>query len=714
MNVEILWSNFLNQIKDELTSLSYNTWFADTMLYKLDNGKAYIIVPMPIHKKHLIDNYSQLITTKLADITGSNYELNLLLKEEIENEVKDKANVREEILVEENINASNYKLNSNLNSKYLFDNFIVGNSNKFAHAAALSVAENPGSMYNPLFLYGNSGLGKTHLMHAIGNFIVENLNKKVLYVTSEQFRQDFVKANRKDDKGTNFNYIDFFKNKYRNIDVLIIDDIQFLGGANQSQQEFFHTFNNLYNDSKQIIISSDRSPEDLKLLEDRLRTRFCWGLTVNIFPPEFALRTEILKKKIIAGNFEQDIPDEVVEYIASNIGPDVRQLEGSVTRLIAYSAIMGGEKITLDLAIEALKDFISKGIGEKNDVHRIQKIVSEYFQISVEDIRSKKRSSNISFPRQIAMYLCRTMTNESFPKIGTEFGGKDHSTVMHSVEKIETEIKNNLKRLLLIPEATVRSSFAISEVENNNSILPQDNKEEILNLTLEENEQFTIKDEDISYNEKSPVIEQTKLEENIEQTVYKIKRMVPKGIVYETYIIAENEEGMFIIDQHAAAERINYELCLNSLLNKEVAKINLLIPLTLEFPTNEYLIIKNNLPLLESIGFEVEEFGINTFLIRTHPTFLKDDRIKDDILKIFQLVAVNEKFDREKFIDHTAATMACRMSIKGNDYIDLTEAQYLLDTLCKCNNPFNCPHGRPTIITYTKYELEKMFKRVMD
>jgi len=281
-------------------------------------------------------------------------------------------------------------------------------------------------------------------------------------------------------------------------------------------------------------------------------------------------------------------------------------------------------------------------------------------------------------------------------------------------ELLQTEIKNNLKRLLLIPEATVRSSFAISEVENNNSILPQDNKEEILNLTLEENEQFTIKDEDISYNEKSPVIEQTKLEENIEQTVYKIKRMVPKGIVYETYIIAENEEGMFIIDQHAAAERINYELCLNSLLNKEVAKINLLIPLTLEFPTNEYLIIKNNLPLLESIGFEVEEFGINTFLIRTHPTFLKDDRIKDDILKIFQLVAVNEKFDREKFIDHTAATMACRMSIKGNDYIDLTEAQYLLDTLCKCNNPFNCPHGRPTIITYTKYELEKMFKRVMD
>jgi len=443
MNVNIAWNKILDQIKSELTSLSYTTWFSDTELYKLENNKAYIVVPMPIHKKHLMDNYSDLVISKLNELTGSNYELVLLLKEEIEEEIK-----KQELIQENNSkkiinNDKNDNVNSNLNKKYVFDNFIVGNSNKFAHAAALSVAENPGNMYNPLFLYGNSGLGKTHLMHAIGNYIVENSDKKVLYVTSEQFRQDFVKANRKDDKGTNFNYIDFFKNKYRNIDVLIIDDIQFLGGAAQSQQEFFHTFNNLYNDSKQIIISSDRSPDDLKLLEDRLRTRFCWGLTVNIFPPEFSLRTEILKKKIIAGNFEQDIPDDVIEYIASNIGPDVRQLEGSITRLIAYSAIMGGEKITLDLAIEALKDFICKGIGEKNDVHRIQKIVSEYFQISVEDIRSKKRNANISNPRQIAMYLCRVMTSESFPKIGIEFGGKDHSTVMHSVEKIEKQINED-------------------------------------------------------------------------------------------------------------------------------------------------------------------------------------------------------------------------------------------------------------------------------
>ena len=440
MNTDILWSNILAQIKDELSSISYDTWFSNTKLYKLIDEKAYIIVPMQIHKKHLIENYAELIQSKIFNLTGNNYELLLLLQEEIEEE--EKKEVKKQIIVNDQDN-KNETIHSNLMSKYNFENFIVGNSNKFAHAAALSVAENPGKMYNPLFLYGNSGLGKTHLMHAIGNYIVLNTSKKVLYVTSEQFKDDYIKANRKDESGTNFNYVDFFKDKYRNIDVLLIDDIQFLGGASKSQEEFFHTFNNLYNDSKQIIISSDRSPNDLKLLEDRLRTRFNWGLQVNIYPPDFALKKEILKKKIIAGDITEDIPDDVIEYIANNIGPDVRQLEGSINRLLAYSAIWGGKKIDLDLAIEALPDYVSKGMGEKNDIHRIQRIVSEHFQISVEDIRSKKRSSNISFPRQIAMYLCRTMTSESFPKIAIEFGGKDHSTVMYSVEKIEKEIREN-------------------------------------------------------------------------------------------------------------------------------------------------------------------------------------------------------------------------------------------------------------------------------
>ena len=442
MNVEVLWSNFLKQVKDELSSISYDTWFAETTLYKLEDGVAYIIVPMPIHKKHLQDNYYDLISNKINEVVGDTYKLKFILKEEIEAEEKhNERNTIENIGNSEQIVEEKFK--NNLQTKYTFDTFIVGDSNKFAHAAALSVAENPGKMYNPLFIYGNSGLGKTHLMHAIGNYITQNSNKKVLYVTSDDFMTDFTGLSRKSQTDNNLSYIEFFKNKYRNIDVLMIDDIQFLGNAEKTQQEFFHTFNNLYNDSKQIIITSDRSVDDLKLFEDRLKTRFCWGLTVNIFPPDFTLRKEILKKKIIAGNFEKDIPDDVIEYIAYNIGTDVRQLEGSINRLIGYAVILGGAQITLDLAIDALKDFISKGMGEKNDIHRIQKIVSEYFQISVEDIRSKKRSSNISFPRQIAMYLCRAMTTESFPKIGIEFGGKDHSTVMHSVEKIENEIKVN-------------------------------------------------------------------------------------------------------------------------------------------------------------------------------------------------------------------------------------------------------------------------------
>ncbi len=447
MNFDIIWSNLLNQIKEELSSLAYDTWFSETKLYKLENNKAIIIVPMPIHKNHLKDNYSSIIISKLYNLTETNYELKFLLLEEIEEEKNNKIEIDNNNNNNRNNNdniivLNNDNVNNNLNKKYTFESFIVGNSNKFAHAAALSVAENPGNMYNPLFLYGNSGLGKTHLMHAIGNYIVENTNKRVLYVTSEQFMQDYINVYNKNDDEDNFNYINFFNNKYRNIDVLLIDDIQLLRGP-KSQESFFNTFNNLYNDSKQIIISSDRSPNDLKILEDRLKTRFAWGLTVNIYPPDLSLKKEILKKKLIAGQFENDIPEEVIEYIANNIGPDVRQLEGSINRLIAYAAMMGGKDITLDLAIEALTEFVSKGMGEKNDIQRIQRIVAEYFQISVEDIRSKKRSANISFPRQIAMYLCRTMTDESFPKIGIEFGGKDHSTVMYSVEKLENDIKTN-------------------------------------------------------------------------------------------------------------------------------------------------------------------------------------------------------------------------------------------------------------------------------
>ena len=442
MDLKVLWNKFLETVKQEVSSISYNTWFAETELHDMNNGKARVIVPMPIHKKHLSDSYKEMATRIFNEITGSNFEFEFLLKDEIDDD--NSSNVQKEPPIEEVGVPYNNPIASNLKPNYTFDTFIVGNSNKFAHAAALSVAENPGKMYNPLFIYGSSGLGKTHLMHAIGNYIVQNSNKKVLYVTCEQFRDDFIGISRRmEENGNNFDYVDYFKNKYRNIDVLLIDDIQFLGGATSTQQEFFHTFNTLYSDNKQIVITSDRSPDDLKLLEDRLRTRFCWGLTVDIYPPDFELRINILKKKIAGGAINQEIPDNVIEYIASNMGSDVRQLEGSINRLLAYSTIMGGSKIDLDLAIEALKDYTNTGISEKNNIRKIQKAVAEYFQISVDDMKSKKRSANLAFPRQVAMYLCRQLTDESFPKIGTEFGGKDHSTVMHSCDKIEAEMKVN-------------------------------------------------------------------------------------------------------------------------------------------------------------------------------------------------------------------------------------------------------------------------------
>lgn len=440
MDFSLLWKNILSKIEGEINSLLYQTWFADTELYELKNGVAKIFVPYSVHIKHIGTYYKDLIINAFIEETGSSCEIELLLKDDYMKQVQESPTISHNTVHEEKI--VNNVINSNLNPKYNFENFIVGSSNKFAHAAALAVAENPGKMYNPLFIYGNSGLGKTHLMHAIGNYISNNSNKKVLYVTSEQFVSDFIGINKKDDNGTNFSYVEFFKQKYRNIDVLIIDDIQYLGGATETQKEFFHTFNDLYGENKQIIISSDRSPDDLKLLEDRLRTRFCWGLPVDIFPPDFELRLAILKKRISGEAMNKLIPEDVIEYMALNLGSDIRLLEGSVTRLVAYSTIMGSD-IDLDLAKEALKDYVNKGMSEKNNINRIQKVVANYFKITIDDLKSKKRSSNISFPRQIAMYLCRKLTDESLSKIGIDFGGKDHSTVIHSCEKIERDLKTN-------------------------------------------------------------------------------------------------------------------------------------------------------------------------------------------------------------------------------------------------------------------------------
>lgn len=435
MNVDNLWNNFLEQIKTKISSLSYDTWFKNTKLVSLDNNVAKILVDSPLQKKSLQETWYQTISDVFSEITNTSFDFEFVF----ENEITTNTNINVENLGV----PANTPEKSNLNSKYTFDSFIVGDSNKFAYMASVSVAENPGKTYNPLFLYGNSGLGKTHLMHAIGNFIIENSNKKVLYVTSEGFISDFLNLNKKDEKGTNFDYIDSFKNKYRGVDVLIIDDIQFLGGATQTQQEFFNTFNNLYDDNKQIIISSDRSPDDLKKLEDRLRTRFNWGLSVNIYPPDYEMRVEILRKKIIGQNMTSTISDDVIAYIANNCDSDVRQLEGALTRVIAYATMFNASDININLAIDALKDYLSKSSFTKNNIQKIQQVVCEYYNITIDDLKSKKRKASITFPRQVAIYLCRTLTDESLPKIGIQFGGRDHTTIMHSVDKINNEIKTN-------------------------------------------------------------------------------------------------------------------------------------------------------------------------------------------------------------------------------------------------------------------------------
>lgn len=434
MDIQNIWTSFLNKIEEYLNPMLFEAWFSETKLIELTEDKAKVLVPMQVHKKHLKENYNDLIENIFNDITGSNFKIEYVTDEE----------VKQNIVIADKGVPSNRNFESNLDPRYTFDNYVVGESNKFARANALAVAEKPGLMYNPLFIYSNSGLGKTHLMHAIGNYIVENSNKKVLYVTSEKFVNDFLNICRTNKNDNNFELIDDFKAKYRDVDVLMIDDIQYLEIANKTQQEFFNTFNELHNKNKQIIISSDRSPDDLKKLEDRLRTRFNWGLTVDILPPDFNLRMNIIDKKIQAHEMAIDFPQDVKEYIASNCTSDIRKLEGAITRVFAYATIMNGSNITLDLSIEALKDYFVKSIISKNKIDQVQQLVARKYNITVEDLKSKKRSANIGVPRQIAMYICRNYLNEPLARIGSEFGGKDHTTVMHSVDKIKKEIVKDI------------------------------------------------------------------------------------------------------------------------------------------------------------------------------------------------------------------------------------------------------------------------------
>ena len=435
MDVTTLWKTFLDKIKEDISPMLFETWFVETRLVDITDNTAKVIVPMHVHKKHLKENYNDLIVQIFTEITGSNFKFEYYLEEEFEENVK--------VVTPEIQGVPELDFESNLKPQYTFENFIVGESNKFAKATAIAVAEKPGIMYNPLFLYGNSGLGKTHLMHALGNYVVKNSKKRVLYVTSEEFVNDFIDLYRKNKDNDNREDVRSFKKKYRDVDVLMIDDIQYLQIANSAQQEFFNTFNELYGNNKQIVISSDRSPDDLTKLENRLQTRFNWGITIDILPPDFKLRVDIINKKLEGHTLTGVFPQEVKEYIASNCTSDIRKLEGAITRVMAYSTMMGGSNITMDLAIEALKDYFVKTIIAKNKIDQIQQLVASAYNITVEDMKSKKRKATIALPRQIAMYICRIYLEESFPKIGMQFGGKDHTTVMHSVEKIKKAIKTD-------------------------------------------------------------------------------------------------------------------------------------------------------------------------------------------------------------------------------------------------------------------------------
>lgn len=420
-------------LKDEVTKISYETWIKDLEIESAENGNIVLVANTVFQKDSIMSRYYDLFKNTFRFLTNKEWDINVVLKSD------DSAPIEETTHFEQST-TSYVNPNSNLNPKYTFDTFVVGNNNRFAHAAALAVAEAPAKSYNPLFVYGGSGLGKTHLMHAIGNEVLKN-NKtlNVLYVDSEKFTNQLINA-IKDSK------TEQFKNKYRNIDVLLIDDIQFIAGKERIQEEFFHTFNSLHGSGKQIIISSDRPPKDIQLLEDRLKSRFEWGLIADISNPDYETRFAILKKKAQLDNIYID--DDILSNIATKIDSNIRELEGTLNRLIATSSLTQAP-ITMEMAERAINDVVTN--KEKVlSYDLIQETVAKYFNITVNDLKGSRRSNDIALPRQIAMYLCRNIAQMSTNAIGSCFGKRDHSTVLHACNKIEKDMKqdNNLKMVV--------------------------------------------------------------------------------------------------------------------------------------------------------------------------------------------------------------------------------------------------------------------------
>ena len=430
------------RVEHELLNVSFNTWIKPLKVYDVIDDTAYILVNKDSSVEYIDEKYRLPLMVCIAEITGKEYEIQFVSEDD------DKLNEIHNASIDNGQKKKTKSLaeKAGLNPKYTFDTFVVGGNNNFAHAASLAVAESPGEVYNPLFLYGGVGLGKTHLMHSIAHFILDkNPKKKVLYVTSETFTNELIDALRNGKTAGNESAMLNFRDKYRNIDVLLIDDIQFIIGKESTQEEFFHTFNHLHTLGKQIIISSDKPPKDIETLESRLRTRFEWGLIADISSPDYETRMAILQKKIELDHLEKyNIKNDVLDYIAANVKSNIRELEGSLNKLIAlYKLNNNNNPIDIALAAEALKDIISSDNRREVTPELILDIVADHFGITVADLKSKKRDSEIAVPRQICMYLMRTMTDTALKGIGAVLGGKDHSTVKYGVEKIAKDIESD-------------------------------------------------------------------------------------------------------------------------------------------------------------------------------------------------------------------------------------------------------------------------------
>ena len=435
-----LWLKSLNILKEKISEQNFNTWIKPIQIKEIDGQIINAEVPNKFIKDWVKDNYKKIIEDTFSQLGYLNYELNLNINKNIK-----KNSPQKNIIFKEEEQTQNNDLNkniefSNINPKYTFETFVSGPSNQFAHAAAYAVSNNPATTYNPLFIYGGVGLGKTHIIHAIGNEILsKNKNIKICYYSSEKFTNELINSLR-------HAKMDEFRNKFRSIDILLIDDIQFIAGKKSTQEEFFHTFNALYESHKQIIVTSDKFPKEIPDLEERLRSRFEWGLIADIQVPDTETKQAILKMKADQNKIE--IPEDVIYFLANSITNNVRELEGYLIRIGAFSSLTS-TPINLEMAKNILKDILIENSKEIT-IEKIQKTVAEHFQIKISELKSQKRLKNLVLPRQISMYICRKLTDLSYPEIGTKFGGKDHSTIIHAIKKIDKKIEEDIHTKALV------------------------------------------------------------------------------------------------------------------------------------------------------------------------------------------------------------------------------------------------------------------------